>query len=193
MSKSNQVQTSRFGCTRALFVTQKLLNRAKNRGAEGHLKFFSRVQFNFFRVQRTQLEHNNWQIKSILSGLVTRRLYFKQKNDVKQPKFPPCRNWPICWIFSWWQAWQQSWFVIGMILTRTLIVTTSMEMMMTIWIKINDNVDDLVHAQAKLCHWRLEHLSHPLTDQYKDDGLGWSNNNDNSDADKDDDEHLSHP
>ena len=24
-----------------------------------------------------------------------------------------------------------------------------------------DNVEDLVHAQAKLCHRRFEHLSHP--------------------------------
>ena len=31
-----------------------------------------------------------------LSGLVTRRLYFKKKYDIKRPFFPPCRNWPIC-------------------------------------------------------------------------------------------------
>ena len=96
MSNSNQVQTWRFGRTRALFVTQKLLNRAKNRGAERRSEFFSCVQFNFFRVYKTQLEHNNCKIKSILSGLVTRRLYLLKKNDTKQPKFPPCRNWPIC-------------------------------------------------------------------------------------------------
>ena len=95
MSKSNQVQTWRFGRTRALFVTQKLLNRAKNMGAERRSEFFSCVQFNFFRVYKTQLEHNNCKIKSFLSGLVTRRLYFLKKYDTKQPKFPPCRNWPI--------------------------------------------------------------------------------------------------
>ena len=95
MSNSNQVQTWRFGRTRALFITQKLLNRAKNRGAERRSEFFSCVQFNFFGVQNIQLEHKNCKIKSILSGLVTRRLYFKKKYDTKQPKFPPGRNWPI--------------------------------------------------------------------------------------------------
>ena len=43
-----------------------------------------------------QLARNNWKIKGIFSGLVTRRLYFLKKYDAKQPNFPSCRNWPIC-------------------------------------------------------------------------------------------------
>ena len=95
MSKSNQVQPWRFGRTRALFVTQKLLNRAKTGVLKGTWNF-SWVQFNFFWVQKTQLEHNNWKISSILSGLVTRRLYFKKKKETKQPFSPSSGNWPIC-------------------------------------------------------------------------------------------------
>ena len=54
------------------------------------------------RVLKTQLSKINWTIKSISSGLVTRRLYFLKNYDTKWPKFPPCRNWPIC-IFSYMQ------------------------------------------------------------------------------------------
>ena len=47
----------------------------------------------FYKIQ---LARNNWKIKGIFSGLVTRRHYFLKKYDAKQPNFPSCRNWPIC-------------------------------------------------------------------------------------------------
>ena len=61
----------------------------------GTSKFFLRPNKSVSRVFKTQLAKINWTIKSISSGLVTRRLYFLKKYDTKWPKFPPCRNWPI--------------------------------------------------------------------------------------------------
>ena len=55
------------------------------------------------RVNKTQLARINWKIKSILSGLVTRRLYFLKKCDTKWPFSPPCRNWPI-YVQSYFQV-----------------------------------------------------------------------------------------
>ena len=43
----------------------------------------------------------NWENEAISSGLVTRRLYFKKKKDIKRPFFPPCRNWPICFTYMY--------------------------------------------------------------------------------------------
>ena len=116
MSNSNQVQTWRFGRTRALFVTQKLLNRAKNRGAERRSEFFSCVQFNFFGVPQTQLEHTNCKIKSILSGLVTRRLYFLKKKWHETAKIPALQKLThMNLVFSpkedRWCKWNSLWFI----------------------------------------------------------------------------------
>ena len=88
MSKSNPVYLWRFGRTGAPIFTLKSLNRAKFPGPGQGVS----------RVNKTQLARINWQIKSILSGLVTQRLYFLKKYDTKWPFFPPCRNWPI---YSW--------------------------------------------------------------------------------------------
>ena len=68
----------------------------------GTPKFFLGPGQGVFRVSKTQLARINWKIRSILSGLVTQRLYFLKKYDTKWPKFPPCRNWPIygSWIKS---------------------------------------------------------------------------------------------
>ena len=96
MSKSNPVHLWRFGRTRALIFTQKWLNRAKIGVLHGTPKIFLRPNKSVSRVLKTQLSKINWTIKSISSGLVTRRLYFLKKYDTKWPKFPPCRNWPIC-------------------------------------------------------------------------------------------------
>ena len=96
MSKSNPVHLWRFGRTRTLIFTQKWLNRAKIGVLHGTPKNFLRPNKSVSRVFKTQLSKINWKIKSISSGLVTRRLYFLKKYDTKWPKFPPCRNWPIC-------------------------------------------------------------------------------------------------
>ena len=96
MSKSNPVHLWRFGRTRALIFTQKWLNRAKIGVLHGTPKKFLRPNKSVSRVLKTPLSKINWTIKSISSGLVTRRLYFLKKYDTKWPKFPPCRNWPIC-------------------------------------------------------------------------------------------------
>ena len=53
----------------------------------------------FYKIQ---LARNNWKIKGIFSGLVTRRHYFLKKYDAKQPNFPSCRNWPIYHIGQLW-------------------------------------------------------------------------------------------
>ena len=53
------------------------------------------------RVNKIQLTRINWKIKSIFYGLATRTLYFLKKYDTKWPKFPPCRNWPICMWLQW--------------------------------------------------------------------------------------------
>ena len=95
MSKSNPVHLWRFGRTRTLIFTQKWLNRAKIGVLHGTPKKFLRPNKSVSRVFKTQLSKINWKIKSISSGLVTRRLYFLKKYDTKWPKFPPCRNWPI--------------------------------------------------------------------------------------------------
>ena len=86
----------RFGRTRALIFTHKWLNRAKIGVLHRTPKNFLRPNKSVSRVLKTPLSKINWTIKSISSGLVTRRLYFLKKYDTKWPKFPPCRNWPIC-------------------------------------------------------------------------------------------------
>ena len=99
MSKSNQVQTWRCGRTRALFFNQNWLNRAKSGVLHGTKKCFPMAGKSVSRVQKTQLARNNWTITSILSGLVTRKLYFWKKLDIKQTFSPSCRIWPI-WAFE---------------------------------------------------------------------------------------------
>ena len=96
MSKSNPVHLWRFGRTRTLIFTQKWLNRAKIGVLHGTPKNFLRPNKSVSRVFKTQLSKINWKIKSISSGLVTRRLYFLKKYDTKWAFFPPCRNWPMC-------------------------------------------------------------------------------------------------
>ena len=96
MSKSNPVHLWRFGRTGALIFTLKWLNRAKTGMLHGTPKIFPGLGQGVSRVNKTQVARINWKIKSILSGLVTRRLYFLKKYDTKWAFFPPCRNWPIC-------------------------------------------------------------------------------------------------
>ena len=81
---------------KALIFTLKWLNRAKTGMLHGTPKFFPGLGQGVSRVHKTQVARINWKIKSILSGLVTRRLYFLKKYDTKWAFFPPCRNWPIC-------------------------------------------------------------------------------------------------
>ena len=95
MSKSNLVHLWRFGRTGALIFTLKWLNRAKTGVLHGTPKIFPGLGQGVSRVNKTQVARINWKIKSILSGLVTRRLYFLKKYDTKWAFFPPCRNWPI--------------------------------------------------------------------------------------------------
>ena len=96
MSKSNPVHPWRFGRTRALIFTQKWLKRAKIGMVHATPKIFLRPNKSVSRVFKTQLSKINWKIKSIFYGLATRTFYFLKKYDTKWPKFPPCRNWPIC-------------------------------------------------------------------------------------------------
>ena len=107
MSKSNPVHLWRFGRTRALIFTQNLLNRAKTGVLHGTPKIFPGLGQGVSRVHKTQVARINWKIKSILSGLVTQRLYFLKKYDTKWAFFPPCRNWPI-WAgpYLYGQLWQ---------------------------------------------------------------------------------------
>ena len=96
MSKSNPVHLWRFGRTRALFLPQKSLNRAKTGVLNGTPKIFPGLGQGVLTIHKTQLARINWKIKSIFYGLATRGLYFLKKSDAKRPFFPPCRNWPIC-------------------------------------------------------------------------------------------------
>ena len=96
MSKSNPVHLWRFGRTRALFLPQKSLNRAKTGVLNGTPKNFPGPGQGVLTIHKTQLARINWKIKSIFYGLATRGLYFLKKSDAKRPFFPPCRNWPIC-------------------------------------------------------------------------------------------------
>ena len=95
MSKSNPVHLWRFGRTRALIFTQNLLNRAKTGMLHGTPKIFPGLGQGVSRVNKTQVARINWKIKSILSGLVTRRLYFFQKRATFWTKFPSWGIWPI--------------------------------------------------------------------------------------------------
>ena len=95
MSKSNPVHLWRFGRTRALFLPQKSLNRAKTGVLNGTPKNFPGPGQGVLMMHKTQLARINWKIKSIFYGLTTRTLYFLKKYDTKWPKFPPYRNWPI--------------------------------------------------------------------------------------------------
>ena len=97
MSKSNPVHLWRFGRTRALFLPQKSLNRAKTGVLNGTPKNFPGLGQGVLTIHKTQLARINWKIKSIFYGLATRGPYLKKKSDAKRPFFPPCRNWPIYW------------------------------------------------------------------------------------------------
>ena len=55
------------------------------------------------RVNKIQLTRINWKIKYILSGLVTRRLYFLEKSATFWAKFPSWGTWPICSIQIDWR------------------------------------------------------------------------------------------
>ena len=80
--------------TRALFRPQKLPKRARSGVLKGTKNWLPRSNQSVFGVPRIQLARISWKIEAKLTGLVTQRLNFK-KNDAKQPKFPPCRNWPL--------------------------------------------------------------------------------------------------
>ena len=112
MSKSNPVHLWRFGRTGALIFTLKWLNRAKTGMLHGTPKFFPGLGQGVSRVHKTQVARINWKIKSILSGLVTRRLYFLKKYDTKWPFFPPCRNWPIWECKARGSAWKANWKIL---------------------------------------------------------------------------------
>ena len=75
---------------------KKSLNEAKGRVFNATPKIFPRSTERLFMMSKTQISKINCKIKSILSGLVTRTLYFLKKYDTKQPFSPSCRNWPIC-------------------------------------------------------------------------------------------------
>ena len=62
----------------------------------GTPKKFPKISKNFSRVNKIQLTRINWKIKYILSGLVTRRLYFLKKSATFWAKFPSWGTWPIC-------------------------------------------------------------------------------------------------
>ena len=99
MSKSNPVHLWRFGRTRALFLPQKSLNRAKTGVLNGTPKNFPGPGQGVLTIYKTQLARINWKIKSIFYGLATRGPYFLKKSDAKRPFFPSCRNWPIWVVF----------------------------------------------------------------------------------------------
>ena len=96
MGTSNQVQLWRYSRTRALFLPQKSLYEAKKRVSNTTPKNFPGSYERVFMVTKIQISKINCIIKSILSGLVARRLYFFQKLDIKQQFSPSCRIWPIC-------------------------------------------------------------------------------------------------
>ena len=100
MSKLNPVHLWRFGRTRALFLPQKSLNRAKTGVLNRTPKFFPWPGQGVLTMHKTQLARINWKIKSICYGLATRGLYFLKKSDAKRPFSPPCRNWPICGVYG---------------------------------------------------------------------------------------------
>ena len=68
-------------------------------GKNGTLKWAHRSNQSVFGIHNIWETTENWENEAISSGLVTRRLYFKKKKDIKRPFFPPCRNWPICIFF----------------------------------------------------------------------------------------------
>ena len=81
--------------------TQKILfnffsKMAKRGMLHGTPKKFPKISKNFSRVNKIQLTRINWKIKYILSGLVTRRLYFLEKSATFWAKFPSWGTWPIC-------------------------------------------------------------------------------------------------
>ena len=47
-------------------------------------------------MPKSQIAKINWKIKSILSALATRALYFLKKSDTKRPFSPSWGIWPIC-------------------------------------------------------------------------------------------------
>ena len=95
MGSSDKVQLWRYSHRRALFLPQKSPNGAKKRVSHGTPKNFQRSNERVFSISKIQISIINCKIKSILSGLVTRRLYFLKKYDAKQTFSPSCRNWPI--------------------------------------------------------------------------------------------------
>ena len=97
MGSSDKVQLWRYSHRRALFLPQKSPNGAKKRVSHGTPKIFQRSNERVFSISKIQISIINCKIKSILSGLVTRRLYFLKKYDAKQTFSPSCRNWPI-WV-----------------------------------------------------------------------------------------------
>ena len=72
----NQVQLWRPTHTRALFLPQKSPNEAKKRVSNAAPIFFPRSNERVFIIPKIQISIINCKIKSILSGLVTGRLYF---------------------------------------------------------------------------------------------------------------------
>ena len=70
----------------------KSFNEAKKRVSNATPKFFQRSTERLFRVPKIQISKINCKIKSISSGLVTRRLHFLKKYDTKQTFSPSCRN-----------------------------------------------------------------------------------------------------
>ena len=79
MVTSNQVQLWRYSHTRDLFIPQKLLKIAswrKKAGVQRDSKKNSKLEWKSFGVPKIEISKISCKIKSLLSGLVTRRLYF---------------------------------------------------------------------------------------------------------------------
>ena len=78
---------------------QKMPNEAEKRVFHRTPKFVWTSREKIFMIYKIQISKINCKIKSILSGSVTRKLYFLKKKDTKQAFSPSCRNWPI-WVLS---------------------------------------------------------------------------------------------
>ena len=92
MSKLNQVQLLRCGLTGALFLTQKRLNRAKTEVLQGTKKIIGGSPWGVLMMYKIQITQNNWTIKSSLSGLAARGLYFFLKKRTRNSHFPRPRE-----------------------------------------------------------------------------------------------------
>ena len=80
-----------------LKIGQKQLIGGRNGQNYGTLKWAHRSNQSVLGIHNIWETTENWENQAISSGLVTRRLYLKKKGHSKAI-FPPCTNWPICYM-----------------------------------------------------------------------------------------------